>query len=165
MAQTYSKSIEVPFQDAVVSQGGLLSYVWNNFFRNLYTLISHIGFETSFELVDNQTTAAPIEGLKFDPLKNQQIFIDYIIQRITGSSELIETGILAIVYKPKAATWSVSKLVTGVPDNAGITFSITSSGQLQYTSTDMAGTVYIQKVTYRTRTMAAKLVKPASGWT
>jgi len=91
-------------------------------------------------IANNQTTAANITNLIFDGASNRGFVLDYTIYRKTDSVELSQIGRLRAVYKTVENTWLMSDDYSG--ENAGVTFSITSSGQIQYTSTNMSGTNY-----------------------
>jgi hypothetical protein len=149
-------SVTVPYQDAVVDKKDLLiTRTWSFFFRSIQAALDPLGVEQYFTLVNNQSVAADIDGLKFDLAKVGQVTVDYLIQRVTtggGATELIETGTLYAAYKPTSNDW----FLINVPSSAGITLSITSSGQIQYTSTNVTGTASISKLTFRARTLAAK---------
>lgn len=161
MASINQRSLDVPYQNTLLERAtGILTIPWQNFFRSLFERVLPLGLETSFPLVNNQASAANIEGLQFDYVKTNQVIIEYIIQRITGSispTELIQTGVFALAYKPAAQTWHIVTIGSTGPDSAGITFSVTTGGQVQYTSTNMTGSANISKITYRARTLAAKV--------
>lgn len=162
MASLNVRSIDVPYQQQLLERAsGVLTIPWQNFFRSLFERVYSLGIEASFPLVNNQSVAANIEGLQFDYRKVNQAIIEYVIQRITGPTlsptELIQTGCFAVVYKPVAATWNIVNIGSTGPDAAGITFSITTGGQVQYTSSNMTGTANISKITYRARTLSAKV--------
>jgi hypothetical protein len=93
--------------------------------------------QTSFTLTNNQSSAANITGLIFDPIGTKAFFLDYFIYRSTGSSGVAQSGQLRGVYNSFTSTWLMSDDYSG--ENAGITFSILSSGQIQYTSTNIVG--------------------------
>lgn len=61
----------------------------------------------------------------------------------TASLELAEKGRLDIIYKngaPTGTKWSIGRAFAG--DDAGLVFTMTDSGQMQYTSSNMSGTVH-----------------------
>jgi hypothetical protein len=93
--------------------------------------------QTPFTLTNNQSSAADVTGLLFDPIGTKAFFLDYFIYRSTGSSGVAQSGQLRGVYNSFTSTWLMSDDYSG--ENAGITFSILSSGQIQYTSTDIVG--------------------------
>lgn len=162
MASINVRSIDVPYQQPLIEKAsGVLTISWQNFFRSLFERVYSIGIESSFSLVNNQSVASNIEGLQFDYRKVNQAIIEYVIQRITGPTlsptELIQTGCFAVVYKPVAGTWNIVSIGSTGPDAAGITFSITTGGQVQYTSSNMTGTANVSKITYRARTLSAKV--------
>lgn len=91
---------------------------------------------TSSASISNDTTNGTVLGLAFDTSTVRSAHITYAITRsgtvaAVASSE-VETGTLDIVYN--GSTWEISRMATG---DAGITeFTITSAGQVKYTSDD-----------------------------
>ena len=77
--------------------------------------------------------------------------IDYSIYRQTdtASSALAQAGQLRGVYNSQAGTFYIADDFIG--QNAGVTFSITIAGQIQYTSTDIAGLNYAGTLKYNVR--------------
>lgn len=147
----------IPFADPVVESEKLtLSRSWQQFFRKIQDLIDYNSDEQSFALVNNQVAAADITPLTFDKRYTSYVIIDYVIQRTSSSAELIQTGILMAAYKPRANTWSIREYGTSGPDASGVTFSITSSGQVQYTTSNQAGTIALSRIVFRVKELKAK---------
>lgn len=101
--------------------------------------------QTTFTVANNQSSAANVEGLVFNTGRVRSAAIPYTIYRISDSnpSGHAETGILRIVYDNDAGAgdkWQMS--IGGLAGNAGVSFSILDSGQLQYTSTDIGSVGY-----------------------
>ncbi len=156
---TPERSFDVPYRDAVVEKGGLLTTVWAGFIRNVYERLRPLGEERTFTLVNDQDEAADIVGLKFNARGVSQATIEYLVQRITtgGSAvEDVESGVLIAAYQPTSEEWSLFAVSEHNPDDAGITFSITAAGQVQYETTSVAGTAFISRIAWRTRTLAAR---------
>ena len=149
----------VPYRDQVLDDDGLLTRPWQSFFRFVQAVIDPLGVEQSFELVNNQASAADVVGLQLNGAKTSTAIIEYIIQRITtstGATELVEAGVKQAVFKPVSNSWSLLTIGTPGPSASGVTLSITSLGQVQYTSSNITGTALISKFTYRVRSMGAK---------
>lgn len=98
--------------------------------------------DTSFNIANNQTTFADITGLVFNIGSVRSAVIEYNITRTSDSnpSGLTETGEFHIVYD-NVDGWSIGS--GGVIGNSGVTFQITSLGQMQYQSTDVGSTNYV----------------------
>jgi hypothetical protein len=92
--------------------------------------------ETSFSLANNQAVAADVTGFAF---ANATVrgFTALVTVEIDGTADLFEQFSLQGIQK--GASWNMS--VDGVGDNSGVVFSITSAGQIQYTSGDVPGFV------------------------
>lgn len=95
----------------------------------------------SFTVANNISSASNVTGLLFSGAAIRSAHIRYESYRKTASGELAESGTLVILYNDIAADWDLA--VLGVNGNAGVTFTITSSGQVQYVSTNLAGTSYV----------------------
>jgi len=93
---------------------------------------------SSFSLTNNQTTPADITGLTFNVSTGGilSVKVDYIIQRIydSGASVVVESGL--IIGNFDGSNFRMSEESTG--DDAGITISVTSTGQFQYISSNLA---------------------------
>lgn len=98
--------------------------------------------QTTFAIANNQSSAADVTGLLFSSSTARSGIIDYQIRRVstsTGAVERVEAGQLLVTYNTLATTWSLAHLAFGGEDSL-VDFSITSGGQVQYTSDNMAGT-------------------------
>jgi hypothetical protein len=147
----------VPFSDPVVeSDSRTLTRAWEQFFRKIQDVVNYSSDEQSFTLVNNQAGAADLTPLTFDYRYTSQAVIEYVIQRTSSSAELIQTGMKIVVYKPRANTWSILEYGTSGPDASGVTFTITSSGQVQYTTTNQGGTIALSRIVFRVREIKAK---------
>jgi uncharacterized protein YehS (DUF1456 family) len=146
----------VPYRDEVVDENRKLSGVWSSFFRTIQDLIFYIKKESSFQLVNNQSVAANLSGLSFDKRYHSQAVIEYLIQRVSTSSELIESGRAVAVYLPDSDTWNISQVDDISVGVVGVVLSITSLGQVQYTTSNQAGTISISRIVYRVRHIEAK---------
>lgn len=106
--------------------------------------------QTSFNIANNQAAAANVTGLVFNTAAVRAVIVEYSIYRTTNTNEIAESGLLNAVYKSTAATWELSQISVG---DAQVTFSVTSAGQFQYTSTNLAGTGYSGLMKFRARTV------------
>jgi hypothetical protein len=106
--------------------------------------------DTTFTIANNQATT-DVTGLLFDGISTRGFIIDYSIYRQTdtASSALAQVGQLRGVYNTQSGAWFMSDDYSG--QNAGVTFSILSSGQLRYSSTNIAGTNYVGTLKYAIR--------------
>lgn len=155
MAATIQE-LKVPYRDQVLEESGILSKVFQEFFKFLKILLDPLGLEKTYSIENNKGVATKINGFVFNKDQVRQVFVEYFIQRVTSSSELIESGRLRIVYKPKSLSWHLQAEPNPGPDVSGIVFSINASGEILYTSTNMLGTPVTSKVSIRNRTLSGK---------
>lgn len=99
---------------------------------------------TSFTVANNQSSAANVTGLSFSTSTVRGADISYTIIRTssTTTTGAAEKGEMQIIYDAGAATNSKWQLIQDRVGDAGVTFTITDAGQLQYTSTDIGSTSY-----------------------
>lgn len=97
---------------------------------------------------NNIITATSIPGFSFDTSEVVAINAEYIIKRTTVSpaNNLVESG--SIEGNFDGTNWSISRRQVG---DAGIEFSITAGGQIQYTSSNLTGTSYAGTITYKAK--------------
>ena len=113
--------------------------------------------QTTFNITNNQATPASVTGLIFDYTVSRSGYIRYTIQRITtggGATSLVETGIIFVAYRPDTATWDLIPGPSGA-DYAGVDFSITAGGQVQYVSSNITGTPSVSQLAFAAMTMEA----------
>jgi hypothetical protein len=92
--------------------------------------------ETSFSIANNQASAANVTGFLLTPATVRG-FKALVSVEIDATLELYETFELVGINKAGAFDMAVNS----VGDESGIVFSITSGGQVQYTSANYAGFV------------------------
>lgn len=158
-------SFKAPFRDLIIDSNGFVSRVWQWFFRIIQTRIYPLGVEKSFTLLNNQVSASNITGMVFNKSGITFAIVEYLVQRVTtgaGAIEKIESGVLLYTYRPTSDDWVQNILSEHSPVDAGIVFSITSLGQVQYTTTNETGTESISNIFYRSRTISGKNIQYSS---
>jgi hypothetical protein len=106
---------------------------------------------TSFTIANNQLAAASVTSLLIDGVSTRSFIIDYSVYRQTDTalSALAQAGQLRGVFNTQSSTWFMSDDYSG--QNSGVAFSILSSGQIQYTSSNIAGANYVGSMKYAIR--------------
>jgi hypothetical protein len=101
--------------------------------------------DTSAIIANNQTLPnISVTGLLFNSGTVRAAVVNYSIDIFTSGTELAEVGTLYLIYKNSGtigSKWSIGRISFG--DDAGVTFTMTDAGQIQYTSSNVAGTGYI----------------------
>ena len=90
--------------------------------------------KTIFSFVNNQASATDVTGVLLDSSADTAATIRYAIKR-EGTADLFEHGRMEATWT--GAAWDLVQEYSG--DDSGVSFSMTAAGQLQYTSTDNAG--------------------------
>ena len=153
------RTLFAPLRDTFLKETGLLNYPWEQFFVSVQDLLRPLGQEQSFPLVNNTSVAANVDGLIFDKGHVSKATVHMLIQRVTtgGSAvELLDHGFLIISYNPTAATWNISRYGSGVPDNTGVVLTITATGQVQYTTSNIGGTAQLSRIIWRAEILGGK---------
>lgn len=101
---------------------------------------------TSANLNNNQSTPANVSGLAFDTSEVLSVEIDFFVKR-EGTTTETENGIIYANYD--GSDWKSTQESVG---DAGVIFTFSASGQVQYTSTDFAGHT-ASSVRFRARTI------------
>lgn len=111
---------------------------------------------TSANILNNQSSSVNVSGLSFDTGSVRAASIDYSIYRVSASttSGKSESGYIKAVYDNSAAPGSKWALAQGnIVGNAGVTFTITDAGQVQYQSTDIGATTYSGEMQFTAKSL------------
>lgn len=106
--------------------------------------------DTTTELVlANNVANTALTGMTWDGVSVRAVELEYALYRKTDApTEVAAMGRLRLIYKPVANTWDLIELGEG-GDDCGITWDIlqtSTSVQLRYTSTNLAGANYVGEV-------------------
>lgn len=149
------ESFQVPFRNPI-SDDGVVTIAWQGFFRSVFERLRPLGVERQFTLENNKSTATNITGLKLNAKGQTCVIMEYLVQRVSDSVELTEFGMIVFVYNPDSASWSKVTISEANPDDAGITLTIGTDGQVKYQTSNAAGTFTISSIYYRLRSLAGK---------
>lgn len=87
----------------------------------------------------NPVSNLTVVGLFFDPLVVRSAFVRYYVYRTTTATKVAEAGTMTMVYNPDnsaGSKWEVSRQFIG---DAEVTLTMLDSGQVQITTTAIAG--------------------------
>ena len=108
--------------------------------------------ETTALILNNQTTATDVVGLAFSNTLVRAANIQYAVYRTDDlPTGIAESGTIYLTYNSSSTEWTLSQNKNG---DAGITFSVTSLGQVQYQSTNLTGGNYSGKIIFTAATLA-----------
>lgn len=139
---------KLPYQDKVITEDNKISDSWARFFRKVQDAMNYLGDESEIALSNNVTSQNT--GLFFDYRYVSSVFIDILVQRVTNSGELIESGTVRMDYKPYSNSWQITS-----PFATAATFT-NSGGSLLYTTSNQSGTIRLSRMVYRVRPIKAK---------
>jgi len=108
--------------------------------------------ETAFNVANNQITDADVTGLIFNAASVRAAEITYSIFRLssTNLSGKTEYGTIQLVYDNNLG-WSMNQ--GNILGNAGVSFTITPAGQIQYKSSDIGSISYAGTMKFRAKTL------------
>lgn len=107
--------------------------------------------ETAFTFANNQATAN-VTGLVFDSTKSLQARCEIAVTRRTSTTRQTCTAVLWLSYDAVGATWLLDDYEEHGP-GSGITWSVTSAGQVQYATDNMSGSSYSGASHFKATTM------------
>lgn len=100
----------------------------------------------------NPGTNINIAALSFPTSQVRSAFIRYSVFRTTSLEIAGETGELTIFYNPNGPTnnkWEVGqRVVSGIIGGGRISFNVTDTGQVQFSTTSMSGSNHVGKLTF-----------------
>lgn len=148
-ATTVSDDIMNDIQEEIVnvilSQGiTLVKGTQTQLLDAIKSLISFGGNPSIQDILNNQASPLSITGLVFDKTTIKGAQIDFEVYRQTASGHVVENGTIFVSHRTSPDTWDIA--VNSQFDDAGVTFSITGTGQVQYISDNLAGASYVGKV-------------------
>lgn len=103
---------------------------------------------TSAIIANGINTPTSISGFSFDTSEVVSINAEYIIKRITTSpaNNLVESGYITGNFD--GSNWSITQEYVG---DAEVDFTITSGGQIQYTSSTLSGSSYTGAISFKAK--------------
>jgi hypothetical protein len=102
---------------------------------------------TTAPILDNQSFPVDVNGLSFDTADVRSIDVSYIVNRSDGTLTFAEEGSMRGVYN--GTGWDFAYKHTG---DAGMYFSITAAGQVQYQSSSVGG-IYTGSIKFKGSTI------------
>jgi hypothetical protein len=113
--------------------------------------------ETTFAVANNVGSFTNVAGLAFNTGAVRAAEISYSIIRSSNSNPtgIVEAGSMTAVYDSAASVGSKWQVSVGpiVGPGAGCTFTVTDTGQIQYTSSDIGSTGYTGEMRFRAKTI------------
>ena len=106
--------------------------------------------ETQFTIADN-TGPSNVTGLVFAAASYRGAIVKYTLYRKSDTEEFARCGTLHLVYKTTANTWELEDSGAG---DAGVTFTVTAAGQVQYTSSNMSNSGYAGYMRFKAETIS-----------
>ena len=150
-ASDWRISVDSKFDDAgvtlTVTAAGQVQYTSNDLTGASYSGTMRFGLvseveqaSTTFAIANNVSVATNITDLTFNSTNVKASRILFDVSRRTDTQNVVETGEIFVAYDSEASDWRIN--TSSVFDDAGVVFTITSGGQVRYTSSDLTGASY-----------------------
>lgn len=114
-------------------------------------------FDVSPQVLDisafNTATNENVTNLTFSNTAVRSAIISYYVYRETDSANASESGQIFIDYndnRPATEQWAFSQETVG---NANVSFSITDSGQVRFSTTALAGSSHVGSIGFVAKTV------------
>lgn len=142
----------------VRENGQKILYSWFNALRSAgVSLESFLGAgyiaETSATIANGQASATNVTGLLVSSASYKSAIVFAEVRRKTSTNELVSVGLLKLYYRDLDSAWYLVDELSGDEDN--VEFSITTGGQVQYTSGSIAGSSYSGTIKFRLMSTSA----------
>lgn len=105
---------------------------------------------TTAAINNNQTSYVNIPGFAFDTSEVIEIQAEAIVTRSTSSPVATLTENFEIRGNYNGSEWSI-EINSNSKEDSGVDFDITSSGQIQYKSSNMIGSGYVGSIIFKAR--------------
>ena len=93
----------------------------------------------TYTMISNANTDVPLNALSFPTASVRAAFIRYSIFRTTSTTTAYEAGVMTVVYNPNGTPGSLWELIQYKEGNAQVTFNITDTGQVEFSSIPISG--------------------------
>jgi hypothetical protein len=148
---------DVPVRVNDSSPSGRVTATWWNILRLCGMALSNYigtGFieETAFTFANTQAVAADITGCLFSSASVKSAHVEIAVRRKTATNKAYCWVHLYLFYNDNSSAWELADHVEH-GDASGLTFTVTSAGQVQYTSDTTSGTGYSGASRFRANAM------------
>jgi len=110
------------------------------------------GTSKTFTLANNQVSAADVTGFLMNSTKHKAFNADILIKRRHSSPDLELNKVFTLkgFYNESTGVWHIGDS-SYIGDETGLEFTMTNSGQMQYTSTNVPGTIVSSYIKFMIR--------------
>lgn len=102
---------------------------------------------------NNPGTNVSIPNLAFSTVSVRAAFIRYAVYRNTTSTTVVEQGNILVAYNPTNPTGNLWEINQDKIGDAQISFSITDTGQVEFTTSTLAGSNHVGSIFYSAQAM------------
>jgi len=101
-----------------------------------------------FVMTSNANSNVDLPNLAFPTSNVRAAFIRYSVFRTTNTNTGYEAGTIHVVYNPNGPIGNKWEIVREYEGTNEMTFNITDTGQVQFSSTALSGTSHEGRITY-----------------
>lgn len=106
-----------------------------------------------YTMVSNSNTNVNINALSFPTANVRAAFITYSVYRTTSLSNASEAGQIIVVYNANSSVGSKWELIQSKDGNAQVSFNITDTGQVQFSSVALSGINHSGQISFSAKTL------------
>lgn len=137
----WANDVQEEIVNVILDQGiALVKGTQTQLLSAIKSLIALGGDAQINQSIANNQAATDVTGLIFNKANIKSAHIAWNLERKTDTQNEQESGWLYVYHDSADDVWRISTQSVG--DDAGVTFTITAAGQVQYASDDLTGTNY-----------------------
>lgn len=104
-----------------------------------------------YTLISDVNTNVDLPKLSFPTSNVRGAFIRYAYHRNSNTTREVESGNLIIIYDDTAGSWQISRDSVGTATR--LSFNITNTGQVQFSTTAIGGTFTAGTISYQANSL------------
>jgi hypothetical protein len=104
-------------------------------------------------MISNANTNLPLNALAFPTASIRSALIRYSIYRTTNTNTAYEAGQIMIVYNTNGTPSNFWELIQYKEGNGQVTFSITDTGQIEFSSVALSGLNHAGTISFAAQTL------------
>lgn len=141
----WANDVQEEIVNVILDQGiALVKGTQTQLLAAIKSIVGFGGNEFNQAIDNNQASPLSVTGLVFDKATIKAVQFDFEIYRQTASGSVMESGTCFLSHRTATDTWELS--FDSKFDDSGVTLSVTSAGQVQYISDNLAGASYAGRI-------------------
>lgn len=143
----YRKGVTTGSITAIASGGGNLADITATAHGLITGQTVTLSLTDSTPVVDGDYVITVLDVNTFQIDAGSPITIPGTTGSFTQLNEFVETGLIRVMFRNDSDEWDIQRDYAG--DDTGVVMTINNNGQVQYTSTNIAGATYTAEMKFR----------------